>query len=96
MLALANEGARILGEGIAATGADIDAIWCNGYGYPRWRGGPMFYADTLGLPAVLTKIRNLAAQPGLDYWQAAPLLEKLAASGGSLASYGAGASTRST
>jgi 3-hydroxyacyl-CoA dehydrogenase len=88
MLALANEGARILAEGVATSGADIDAIWCNGYGYPRWRGGPMFYADTVGLPVVLEKIRAIAAQPGLEYWRPAPLLEQLAASGGSLAAYG--------
>jgi hypothetical protein len=46
LFALINEGARLLGEGIAAVPGDIDAIWCNGYGFPRFRGGPMFYADT--------------------------------------------------
>jgi 3-hydroxyacyl-CoA dehydrogenase len=85
MLALINEGARILEEGIASSGADIDAIWCNGYGYPRWRGGPMFYADTLGLTAVVERTRAIAAQPGLGYWQVAPLLQRLAEDGASLA-----------
>jgi 3-hydroxyacyl-CoA dehydrogenase len=87
MLALINEGARILEEGIATSGADIDAIWCNGYGYPRFRGGPMFYADTLGLQNVVERTRGIAAQPGLEYWRVAPLLERLAVAGGSLARY---------
>ena len=53
ILALINEGARVLGEGIAESASDIDVIWCNGYGFPRNRGGPMFYADTLGLAEVV-------------------------------------------
>jgi 3-hydroxyacyl-CoA dehydrogenase len=87
MLALINEGARILEEGIATSGADIDAIWCNGYGFPRYRGGPMFYADTLGLQHVTDRTRAIALQPGLEYWQVAPLLERFAAGGQSLARY---------
>jgi len=81
MYALANEGARILQEGIAASAGDIDAIWCNGYGYPRWRGGPMFYADSVGLTAVKRKIEEFGARPGFDYWQVAPLLAQLAKDG---------------
>jgi 3-hydroxyacyl-CoA dehydrogenase len=89
MLALINEGARILEEGIAARSADIDVVWCNGYGYPRERGGPMFYADTLGLPQVLARIRHYAAALGDRYWQPAGLLERLARAGGSFTASGA-------
>jgi len=78
ILALINEGARILAEGIAETPADIDAIWCNGYGFPRWRGGPMFYADCLGAAHVRERIDTFKRQPGLEYWSPAPLLEELA------------------
>jgi 3-hydroxyacyl-CoA dehydrogenase len=82
--ALVNEGARILEEGIAASAADIDVIWCNGYGFPRHRGGPMFYADTLGLDAVVASIRELAKVHGKRYWTPAPLLVTLADEGRSL------------
>ncbi len=78
VLALINEGAKILEEGIAASPADIDVIWCNGYGFPRHLGGPMFYADTLGLKPVLKEIRVLAKREGERYWGPAPLLVKLA------------------
>jgi 3-hydroxyacyl-CoA dehydrogenase len=87
MLALLNEGARILEEGIAARSADIDVIWCNGYGYPRFRGGPMFYADTLGAGHVLERIRFYAARLGGRYWQPAGLLERLARTGGSFGAW---------
>lgn len=87
ILALVNEGARILGEGIAATAADIDAIWCNGYGFPRFRGGPMFYADTQGLAQVLTSVRRLAAEHGELYWSPAPLLVELAERGDTFAKW---------
>ena len=50
---LLNEGIRILDEGIAQRASDVDVVWCAGYGFPRYRGGPMFYADTIGLPALL-------------------------------------------
>ena len=92
MLALLNEGARILEEGIAASAEDIDVIWCNGYGYPRWRGGPMFYGESLGLPRAVERIQAIASQPGLDYWSVAPLLKGLAASGQSFATVGRPAS----
>jgi 3-hydroxyacyl-CoA dehydrogenase len=78
MYALINEGARILDEGIARSAADIDAIWCNGYGYPRTRGGPMFYADTVGLPKVLDGIRKYEREQGARYWTPAQRLVDLA------------------
>jgi 3-hydroxyacyl-CoA dehydrogenase len=87
ILALVNEGARILEEGIAASPADIDVIWCNGYGFPRHRGGPMFYADTLGLDAVVASIRELAKVHGKRYWTPAPLLVTLSDEGRSLAQW---------
>jgi 3-hydroxyacyl-CoA dehydrogenase len=77
--ALINEGAAILSDGIAASPLDIDVIWCNGYGFPRARGGPMAYADTVGLAAVYDGITRLALEHGKRYWSAAPLLAQLAA-----------------
>jgi 3-hydroxyacyl-CoA dehydrogenase len=87
VLALVNEGARILDEGIAETPADIDTIWCNGYGFPRHRGGPMFHADSLGLPAVLRSIRALSASHGARYWEPAGLLARLAGEGTTFAAW---------
>jgi 3-hydroxyacyl-CoA dehydrogenase len=81
ILALINEGARVLGEGIAATASDIDVIWCNGYGFPRHRGGPMFYADTIGLAEVVASVGELAKSQGKRYWTPAPLLVTLADEG---------------
>ncbi|MDO9285984.1 MAG: 3-hydroxyacyl-CoA dehydrogenase family protein, partial [Aquabacterium sp.] len=82
MFALVNEGARILEEGIAARASDIDVVYLNGYGYPLHRGGPMLYADTVGLPNVVRALRRFAAEPGADAsWQPAPLLVKLAEDG---------------
>ncbi len=78
--ALANEGARVLEDGFALRASDIDVIYCYGFGFPRRRGGPMFYADTVGLPVVLERVRAYRARFG-DYWQAAPLLERLVAEG---------------
>ena len=91
LFALINEGARLLGEGIAAVPGDIDAIWCNGYGFPRFRGGPMFYADTLGPAVVLDGVQRFADTLGRQYWTPAPLLEELARSGGSFQAWRAGA-----
>ncbi|WP_418318347.1 3-hydroxyacyl-CoA dehydrogenase NAD-binding domain-containing protein [Piscinibacter sakaiensis] len=80
--ALVNEGARILEEGIAARASDIDLVYLNGYGHPVQRGGPMFYADTVGLPNVVRSLRKFAAEPGADpSWQPAPLLVRLAEEG---------------
>jgi 3-hydroxyacyl-CoA dehydrogenase len=84
---LINEGARILEEGIAYRSGDIDVIWTTGYGFPRFRGGPMFYADSLGLKNVYERIRDLHNQHG-HYWKPAALLEKLAASGGRFDEFG--------
>src|SRR3954469_10239564 len=78
--ALANEGARILEEGYAYRAGDIDVIYCHGFGFPRHRGGPMFHADTLGLPAVLARVLDYRRRFG-DYWQPAHLLSRLAAQG---------------
>jgi 3-hydroxyacyl-CoA dehydrogenase len=87
VLALVNEGARILGEGLALRSSDIDVIWALGYGFPRHRGGPMFYGDSLGLRTVRESIDRLAGQQGNEYWQVAPLLEQLAVSGGSFSAW---------
>ena len=87
VLALVNEGARILEEGIAESPADIDAIWCNGYGFPRHRGGPMFYADSLGLAEVLESIRALSKAHGARYWEPAGLLARLAGEGTTFAAW---------
>lgn len=87
IFALVNEGAAILEEGIAASPADIDVIWCNGYGFPRHRGGPMFHADTIGLRAVMEAIERFACEHGERYWKAAPLLARLAAENTSFAAW---------
>lgn len=87
ILALINEGARILEEGIAIRASDIDVIWLNGYGFPRWRGGPMCYADEIGLEDVIALIDEIHAQAdgaAKSYWQAANILRELASSGGKL------------
>jgi 3-hydroxyacyl-CoA dehydrogenase len=78
--ALANEGARVLEEGYALRAGDIDVIYAYGFGFPRHRGGPMFYADTVGLPTVLARVREYRARFG-EYWEPAPLLERLVAEG---------------
>ena len=75
-----NEGAKILEEGKAYRASDIDIVWLNGYGWPAYRGGPMFYADTVGLPAVLAKLREFQKTNEADFKPAA-LLEKLAGEG---------------
>ncbi|SOY61055.1 3-hydroxyacyl-CoA dehydrogenase NAD-binding domain-containing protein [Cupriavidus taiwanensis] len=80
MLALINEGARILEEGIARRASDIDVVYVHGYGFPAWRGGPMFYAETLGLEKVLARILALREQHGA-HWEPAPLLARLVAGG---------------
>ncbi len=87
MLALINEGARILEDGIALRASDIDVVYTAGYGFPRWRGGPMFHGDTVGLPAVLARIQEFRATLDPRYWQPAPLLERLAREGSSFAAW---------
>ncbi|HXV59081.1 MAG TPA: 3-hydroxyacyl-CoA dehydrogenase NAD-binding domain-containing protein [Vicinamibacteria bacterium] len=78
--ALINEGARILEEGIALRAGDIDVVWVYGYGFPRYRGGPMFHADLVGLDNVKRALTRLHTSPG-DWMEPAPLLEKLASEG---------------
>jgi 3-hydroxyacyl-CoA dehydrogenase len=81
IFALANEGARILDEGIALRASDIDMVYLTGYGFPPYRGGPMFYADEVGLDKVLASIKKFQAGYQGKQWQVAPLLEKLAKAG---------------
>ncbi|MEZ0121043.1 MAG: 3-hydroxyacyl-CoA dehydrogenase NAD-binding domain-containing protein [Candidatus Reddybacter sp.] len=76
-----NEGAKILEEGIAARPLDIDIIWINGYGFPGYKGGPMFWADQIGLQNIVDAYAKYAKQFGDHYWQPAPLLAKLAKEG---------------
>jgi 3-hydroxyacyl-CoA dehydrogenase len=79
-----NIGARILEEGIAIRASDIDVVWVYGYGFPPYRGGPMFYADTIGVRTVYEKICEYREKFGdeFGYWKPAPLLKSLAESGG--------------
>lgn len=90
LFALVNEGARILEDGIALRASDIDVVYTAGYGFPRWRGGPMFHADTVGLPAVLARILEFQATLDPRYWQPAPLLERLARDGTGFAAWDKG------
>lgn len=82
ILALINVGAMVLQEGIAARASDIDVVWTSGYGFPRYLGGPMFYADTMGLGHVAERIRYYHEKLG-HYWRPAGLIEELAAAGSS-------------
>ena len=81
MLALVNEGARILEEGIALRASDIDVTYVHGYSFPVYRGGPMFWADTIGLDRALEAIGGFHAAGHGDVWQPAPLIERLVAEG---------------
>jgi 3-hydroxyacyl-CoA dehydrogenase len=81
-----NEGARILDEGIAARPSDIDVIWVYGYGWPVWRGGPMYYADRLGLVHIRDRLTFYADRSRDETLQPAPLLQRLAAEGRGFAS----------
>ncbi|MET3890472.1 3-hydroxyacyl-CoA dehydrogenase [Bosea sp. OAE506] len=78
---MVNEGARILEEGIAARPGDIDVIWLNGYNWPAWRGGPMYWADTVGLHNLVARLDKLAAETGDATLKPAPLLRRLADEG---------------
>jgi 3-hydroxyacyl-CoA dehydrogenase len=84
--ALVNEGARILEEGIALRAVDIDIIYVNGYGFPSYRGGPMWYADTVGLNKVYERISDFHRRYG-ELWEPAPVLKSLAASGKTFAEF---------
>jgi 3-hydroxyacyl-CoA dehydrogenase len=81
--ALVNEGARIVEEGIALRASDVDMVYLTGYGFPLWRGGPMKYADEVGLFNVVQAMKRFAQNPNDDatFWEPAPLLAKLAAEG---------------
>ena len=81
IFALVNEGARLLEEGIAQRASDIDMVYLTGYGFPLHRGGPMLYADQVGLYNVVRAVQRFAAESGDKFWQPAPLLAKLAAEG---------------
>ncbi|MCC6001888.1 MAG: enoyl-CoA hydratase/isomerase family protein [Pararhodobacter sp.] len=76
MAAMINEAAKVVGEGIARRPLDVDMVFLFGYGFPRWRGGPLYYADHIGLDRVLSTIQQ-AAQDDAWFWQPAPLLQKL-------------------
>ncbi len=81
MYPLVNEGAKILDEGLAQRASDIDVVWMYGYGFPRYRGGPMFWADLVGLGTIYDMMRRLHDEHG-DYWlEPAPLLKQLAEQG---------------
>jgi 3-hydroxyacyl-CoA dehydrogenase len=84
--ALVNEGARILEEGFASRAVDIDIIYINGYGFPAYRGGPMWYADTVGLKKVYERVCQFQEQHG-ETWEPAPLLKRLAEQGKSFADF---------
>jgi len=84
--ALVNEGARILEEGFALRAVDIDIIYLNGYGFPAYRGGPMWYADTVGLKEVYDRVLEFQTQHG-EIWEPAPLLKQLAEQGKKFADF---------
>ncbi|WP_321964694.1 3-hydroxyacyl-CoA dehydrogenase NAD-binding domain-containing protein [Paraburkholderia sp. J7] len=82
VFSLVNEGAKILEEGIASKASDVDMVYLTGYGFPLWRGGPMLYADTVGLYNVERAIRRYAQQRNGEAWEVAPSIVELAAKGG--------------
>ena len=84
IFSLINEGARILEEGIALRASDIDVVYLTGYGFPRFRGGPMKYADEIGLQYVLQELNTLYQESGDPFWKPAKLLEQYAMAGKSL------------
>jgi 3-hydroxyacyl-CoA dehydrogenase len=81
---LMNEGFRILEEGVAVRASDIDVVWCAGYGFPRYRGGPMFYADTIGLGTLLEGMKKYRRMFGAMHWEPSALLERLVREGRTL------------
>jgi 3-hydroxyacyl-CoA dehydrogenase len=87
LYALVNEGARILEEGYALRASDIDIIYLNGYGFPAYRGGPMWYADSVGLKQVYERVSEFQRQQG-EIWRPAPLLKRLAEEGKTFANFG--------
>ncbi len=87
IFALIAEGARILEDGIASCASDIDVIWINGYGFPRHRGGPMHYAESIGAEKICEAIDGFRKFPGLEYWDAPDLLIDMAKNGGKFADF---------
>lgn len=89
--ALINRGAQLLDDSIALRASDIDVVWSAGYGFPAYRGGPMFYADSVGLDVIVDSFDTLASKFGNDYgyWTTAPLLANLAKAGKTFAEYDA-------
>ena len=81
-----NEGARVLEEGFALRAVDIDIIYLNGYGFPAYRGGPMWYADTVGLKKVYHRICEFYKRHG-EIWEPAPWLKQLAVQGKTFAEF---------
>ncbi|WP_395159423.1 3-hydroxyacyl-CoA dehydrogenase NAD-binding domain-containing protein [Ilumatobacter sp.] len=84
---MVNEGAKILEEKIAIRGSDIDVVWVNGYGWPVYRGGPMHWADSIGLAEIAAKVQEYSERLGGKHWDLSPLLKSLAESGGQLQTY---------
>ena len=84
--AMVNEGARILEEGFALRASDIDTIYLAGYGFPIYRGGPMWYADTVGLAEVYRRVQEFHRRHG-ELWSPAPLLARLASEGSTFAAW---------
>ena len=81
LYSMINEAAKILTEGVAARAIDIDMVWLHGYGFPRYRGGPLFYADEVGVRNVFDAIVKYRDRFGADFWTPAPLLEEMALAG---------------
>jgi 3-hydroxyacyl-CoA dehydrogenase len=88
MYPMINEGAKILEEGIAIRSSDIDTVWANGYGFPVGHGGPMFWAELVGLPRIVERLDYWYGRTGKEVYNPSPLLRRLAASGGSFADAG--------
>jgi 3-hydroxyacyl-CoA dehydrogenase len=86
---LINEGMRILEEGVALRASDVDVVWCAGYGFPRYRGGPLFQADTIGLKTIHEGILKYRDLFGPMHWQPAPLLARLVSEGRTLGQWDA-------
>ena len=87
LYSMVNEGAKILEEGIAIRGSDIDVVWVNGYGWPVYRGGPMYWADSIGLGDVVERVEHYGETVGGRHWEPSALLVRLAAEDGALHQY---------
>lgn len=80
-LPMVNEGAKILDEGISSRPSDIDVVWVNGYGWPVYQGGPMYWADSIGLENILEKLKEFQSADEDDFWEPSPLIQKLVSEG---------------